>query len=95
MRESPESLITPPTLSPDDHKTQRYRWQSYLPGIDLELCDKCRWSCTCLDIRRMVDSCPLCGTHISHIPVTEEEVCLIKFDDEQGLIIEFNRKKLL
>ena len=85
MRESPESLMMPYEGEVEVH-----------PTITLELCDKCKWSCSLLSTEGNIEFCPVCNTAIgSHIPMTAEEVCRIEIDDEQGLIFEFDRKMLL
>lgn len=81
MRESPETLIVPDAI--EDHRC-----------MDLELCDSCHWSCTFLGTSDGRASCPQCGNHVSHIPITTEEVCQITIDKRMGMVLEFSRRSL-
>ena len=87
--ESPESLVLP---YEDINTIQERISGEVFPGIILELCDNCNWSCTCFNARGIIDSCPLCQVDVSHIPMTLQEVCSIKHDDKRGLILEFSRQ---
>ncbi|AIC15817.1 hypothetical protein NVIE_015680 [Nitrososphaera viennensis EN76] len=91
-QESPESLIMP--YEDINTSQQRISGETF-PDIILELCDNCNWSCTCLNMRGIVDSCPLCKIDVSHIPMTLEEACNIKYDDRRGMILEFSRQNPL
>jgi hypothetical protein len=92
MSESPESLIIP---YEDINTTQKKITGETFPGVILELCDNCKWSCTCINNRGIIDPCPLCKVSVSRIPMTLEEVCSIKFDDKHGIILEFGRQNPL
>jgi hypothetical protein len=89
MRESPETLVIPYVQYDAGAAGERHQI------VDLELCDNCKWSCTCITTTGIVDACPLCGNSISHIPLMAEEVCRIENDEKQGLVLEFSRKALL
>ncbi|AIC16737.1 hypothetical protein NVIE_024730 [Nitrososphaera viennensis EN76] len=84
MRESPESLILP------------FETEELYPTIILELCDNCKWSCSCLSTKDTIESCPVCKAAIrSHVPMTSEEVSRIEIDSERGMILQFSRRALV
>ena len=84
MRESPVSLILP------------FESKETYPTIILELCDDCKWSCSCLSIQNTIESCPVCKAAIkSHVSMTSEEVSRIEIDRERGIILQFSRRTLV
>ena len=89
MLESPEDRIVPYEGISDSQKKIS---GETMPGIILELCDSCKWSCTCFNTKGLVDPCPVCGASVSCIPMTLEEVCKIKRDERDGVTLEFGRQ---
>lgn len=92
MPESPEDRIVP--YEGISNRQKKISGEA-MPGVILELCDNCKWSCTCFNMKGLVDPCPVCGTSISYIPMTIEEVCKIKHDDRNGITLEFDRQNPL
>ena len=80
VRESPETLIVP------------YACED-CPFVNLEICDSCKWACTLLAAGG-VTACPQCGSRVSHIPVTSDDVCRITVDENRGMVLEFGRRSL-
>lgn len=100
--ESPETLIIPPQTSSRDINIgqkgiSKEEETTAFSSITLGLCDNCKWCCTCFSARGVIDPCPLCGADISHIPMTLDEICRIRYDDDEKQVItlEFGRKELL
>jgi hypothetical protein len=86
---SPESLIIPPQ---EDINTKQQR----ISGERFP--DKCKWSCTCFNMKGLIERCPLCGTNrevLSRIPLSLDEAYLFEFDDNRGITLTFSRKQPL
>jgi len=88
--ESPESLIIP---YEDIHQKQRRISGESFPHCLLELCDHCRWSCSCFNVKGKIENCPLCGHQLSEVPMTIEEVYQIDYRvGRPGMTIIFGRR---
>lgn len=88
--ESPESLIIP--YEDINEKQKRMTGESF-PDSILELCDHCRWSCSCFNLRGKIEKCPLCGHRLSEVPMTIEEVSVIDYRvGRPGMTIIFGRR---
>ena len=62
------------------------------PEPILVVCKSCHWSCTCFNIRGLIDICPVCHKDALKIPLTMDETSEISYDNQQGLSIRFTRK---
>lgn len=80
MRESPKTLIVP------------YAGRD-CQFVNLEIYDSCKRACTFL-ATGSVTVCPQCGSRVSHIPVTSDEVCRITLGEKKGMVLEFGRRSL-
>ena len=93
---SPESLIIPP--QEDINTKQEQISGERFPDNTLILCDKCHWSCTCFNMKGLIERCPLCGPNrevLSRIPLSLDEAYLFEFDDNRGITLTFSRKQPL
>jgi hypothetical protein len=91
---SPESLVIPPE---DDLNTKQERISGErFPDNILILCDKCNWSCTCFNLKGLIEICPTCSNKVlSRIPLPLDEECLVEYDDNRGITLTFSRKQPL
>jgi len=88
--ESPESLVIP--YEDINERQKRISGESF-PDCLLELCDHCRWSCSCFNLRGKIEKCPLCGHKLSEVPMTLEEVSKIDYRvGRPGMTIIFGRR---
>ena len=88
--ESPESSIIP--YEDINEKQKRLTGESF-PDSILELCDHCRWSCSCFNLRGRIEKCPVCGHRLSEVPMTIEEVSQIDYRvGRPGMTIIFGRR---
>jgi hypothetical protein len=62
------------------------------PEPILVVCKGCYWSCTCFNIRGIINICPICHKEVSSIPLTLDEASEISYDSQLGLTIKFTRK---
>lgn len=88
--ESPETKIMPTEdMNTIQHKISGEKF----PEIILELCDFCHWSLICFNRRGLVEKCPDCGRDASKISMNIDEICSIKYDDNRGVTISFDRER--
>ena len=73
-------------------KQERISAERFADNI-LILCDKCDWCCMYFNANGLIDSCPLCRSQVSQIPMTLGEVCIVEFLDNRGLTLTFSRNK--
>lgn len=87
--ESPESCVIPYESLND--RQMAISGESF-PEHLLVVCDKCYWSCTCFNIRGLINICPVCHRESSKIPLTIDENSEINYNNQYGLTISFARR---
>ena len=90
---STERLILPPQ---DINIKQEQISGERFPDNILIICDKCHWSCSCFNMKGLIERCSMCSTRVlSQIPLILDEACVIEYDDLRGMTLTFSRKQPL
>jgi hypothetical protein len=87
--ESPETQILP---YDDLNSQQRRLTDETFPDTLLEICDSCHWCATCLNGKRAQETCPLCRTSTSAIPMTIDEACILESSEARSITVRFTRR---